>query len=344
VDRRRWELARQFGGPRVNPEDEAPATRADLGPAVQPAALAAREPPAPRVSADWPWDEREVQRRQRAPTEWQKSIDLGDGITIDLVRIPAGQFVMGSIDGEADEWPLAAVTIDRDFWISTREITNEQFRRFNPPHCSGYFSKRSVDANGPGIAMDEHRQPVVRVSWQQAIAFCRWLSDETGLEFTLPTEAQWEYACRAGSSNGLNYGHVSTDFSTHANAADAALSRLYTFTGGVVVLQDFAADTRFNDGAIATVRVGCYRPNAWGLYDMHGNAAEWTRSTYRPYPYREDDGRNILTTDGRKVVRGGSFYDRPARCRSAFRLSYPTWQRVHDVGFRVVASAPKDDR
>jgi formylglycine-generating enzyme required for sulfatase activity len=70
---------------------------------------------------------------------------------------------------------------------------------------------------------------------------------------------------------------------------------------------------------------------------MHGNAAEWTRSTYRPYPYHDDDGRNADSPDGRKVVRGGSFYDRPKRCRSAFRLSYPAWQCVHNVGFRVVA-------
>jgi formylglycine-generating enzyme required for sulfatase activity len=69
---------------------------------------------------------------------------------------------------------------------------------------------------------------------------------------------------------------------------------------------------------------------------MHGNAAEWTRSTYEPYPYRDDDGRNGAKSDGRKVVRGGSFFDNPSRCRSAFRLAYPSWQRVFNVGFRVV--------
>jgi formylglycine-generating enzyme required for sulfatase activity len=69
---------------------------------------------------------------------------------------------------------------------------------------------------------------------------------------------------------------------------------------------------------------------------MHGNACEWTRTTYKPYPYIADDGRNDLTESGRKVVRGGSWCDRPKRCRSAFRLSYPAWQQVHNVGFRVV--------
>jgi formylglycine-generating enzyme required for sulfatase activity len=122
--------------------------------------------------------------------------------------------------------------------------------------------------------------------------------------------------------------------------ADAALSRFYTVTGGVLVLQDIPADERFEDGAITTAPVGNYRPNAWGLCDMHGNAAEWTLSSDAAYPYRSDDGRNAQSSAGRKVVRGGSFYDRPKRCRSAFRLSYPVWQKVHNVGFRVVCEGP----
>jgi formylglycine-generating enzyme required for sulfatase activity len=79
----------------------------------------------------------------------------------------------------------------------------------------------------------------------------------------------------------------------------------------------------FNDGTVATAPVARYRPNPWGLHDTHGNAAEWTLSAYCP-------------TDPRRVVRGGSFHDRPPRCRSAYRLAYPPWQRVHNVGFRVV--------
>ena len=86
---------------------------------------------------------------------------------------------------------------------------------------------------------------------------------------------------------------------------------------------------------LVTASVGSYEPNAWGLYDMHGNAAEWTRSKYRPYPFAED-ARDADRNDEPRVVRGGSFHDRPHRCRSSFRLSYPAWQRVHNVGFRVV--------
>jgi formylglycine-generating enzyme required for sulfatase activity len=88
--------------------------------------------------------------------------------------------------------------------------------------------------------------------------------------------------------------------------------------------------------------VGGYGANPWGLHDLHGNAAEWTLSDYRPYPYREDDGRNVARDEGRKVVRGGSFFDRPARCRSASRLAYPPWQRVFNVGFRVAARSQPD--
>jgi len=98
---------------------------------------------------------------------------------------------------------------------------------------------------------------------------------------------------------------------------------------------------RFNDGMLVTAPVGKYKPNAWGLHDMHGNAWEWTRSAYRPYPWRDNDGRNAADSTGSKVIRGGSWRDRPKRCRSGFRLSYPAWQKVYNVGFRVVVESGK---
>jgi formylglycine-generating enzyme required for sulfatase activity len=85
--------------------------------------------------------------------------------------------------------------------------------------------------------------------------------------------------------------------------------------------------------------VDSFLPNAWGLHDMHGNVCEWTRTTYAPYPYREDDGRNDLSEDRKKVVRGGSWRDLPKRATSAFRLNYRAWQPVYNVGFRVVCDA-----
>ena len=334
ADRRRRELAQKYGGPATDPEQIPQTSRWSGSPILRESPLA-REPRHIHA-ADWPLDLPAAQRRQRAGRDWERSIDLGGGIAMKLVRIPAGEFVMGDVDGEVDEQPPTRVVIPSDYWMSVCEITNEQFHRFDSGHFSGYFVKRSLNADGPGIAMDNPRQPIVRVSWERAMEFCRWLSRQTGKAFTLPTEAQWEYACRAGTASPTNYGDVVADFSGHANVADAAISRLYTVTGGVPVLQKILSDSRYDDGGIATTDVASYRPNAWGLLDMHGNAAEWTRSTYRLYPYRDDDGRNAGDPDGHKVVRGGSFYDRPRRCRSAFRLSYPAWQCVHNVGFRVI--------
>ena len=340
ADRRRWELAQMYGGPRHNPEQEHQLPPADLGPPVEAPPPVLPSPHPSRSPQSRSPRKQEAQRRQRAGGAWQQTLPLGGGVTLQLVRIPAGTFLMGSQDGDSDESPPHVVAIPRDFWISACEITNAQFRCFDPQHCSGYFTKRSLSADGPGISMDEPQQPVVRVSWQRAMDFCAWLSARSGLRCTLPSEVEWEYACRAGGSADFNYGDPDADFSRHANMADAALQRLYTVTGGVVILQDIASDTRFDDRGIATVEVGSYEPNAWGLYDMHGNAAEWTRSVFCPYPYRERSAEPAaISADDRMAVRGGSYSDRPRRCRAAFRISYPAWQRVHNVGFRVVAEA-----
>ena len=349
ADRRRRELAQLYHGARADPEEIPPSARPEVRPVKPP-------PVRRRVSqvraAGWPFGAEEARRRQLALGQWEMSVELGHGVRLKLVRIPPGEFVMGDADGEADELPLSRVTIAKPFWIGAYEVTNEQFRLFDPSHRSGYFMKRYPGPDGPGLSLDGPRQPAVRVSWLEAMAFCRWLSRKTGLRFTLPTEAQWEYACRAGSAGPFSFGGEDEDFSPYANMADRALSVPPVKTGGLgtslteqqgegVFLSalrggDIVCDARWDDGAVATCDVGSYAPNAWGLYDMHGNAAEWTRTTYRPYPYRENDGRNAERAEGEKVVRGGSFRDRPKRCRAAFRLSYPPWQPVHNVGFRVV--------
>jgi len=341
ADRRRRELSQLYGGPKDNPEAIPELPSKNIVP-VLPEQYPETEQHATKL-ADWAFDIEPA----------AKTIDLGAGLTMKLVRIPAGKFLMGDANGESDECPLAQVTIENDFWMAACEITNAQYHRFDPEHDSGYFTKRFQGPDGPGLSLAEPEQPAVRVSWQRAMDFCRWLSQQTGMNFTLPTEAQWEYSCRAGSQSRLSYGEMDSDFSQWANVADKSLSVHPGPTGGLesnitahfgkgilesaVYGGNILCDIRFDDGAIATARVGSYQPNSWRLYDMHGNACEWTRTTYKPYPYRADDGRNDLTEPGRKVVRGGSWCDRPKRCRSAFRLSYPAWQRVHNVGFRVVA-------
>jgi len=274
----------------------------------------------------------------------KQMVDLGDGVTMTLVRIPAGAFVMGDPNGHPDERPLTRVKIGRAFWMGACEVTNEQYRRFDPSHDSrlerGHFLQFSVRERG--YSLNEAKQPAVRISWHRAMAFCRWLGAKTGRRFTLPTEAQWEYACRAGTPTPMSYGQVDTDHAACANLADLTVKTMESLGWGLpygAIPPWHPTDGRFNDKARVSAAVGSYRPNAWGLHDMHGNVCEWTRSDYRPYPYRADDGRNGLSASARKVVRGGSWYDRPRRARSAFRLSYDPYQPIYDVGFRVVCES-----
>ena len=302
--------------------------------------------PAPKniTSPGWPFDTKQAKARQHsAAANPRKTIDLGDGIIMEMVLVPAGRFVMGSLDGPADQRPLSRVEIDRPFLMSVTEITNSQFRRFDPAHDSGFLNKLHKDHSTRGYPVNQPDQPVIRVSWNQAMAFCTWLSDKTGLEFTLPAEAQWEWACRAGSQTPFNYGDLDADFSTHANLADLAISKLTLGRFPPRVLQnpdkhrDFIPkDTRFNDGARIVADVGGYLANPWGLKDMHGNVAEWTRSKYQPYPCNESDGRNDTGCPAKRVVRGGSWRDRPHRATSAFRLAYLPHQQVFNVGLRVI--------
>jgi formylglycine-generating enzyme required for sulfatase activity len=293
----------------------------------------------PRVPG-WPFDAVEAKHRQSQASlgPGHRTIDPGNGIKIEMVFVPAGQFVMGDKNGLHDERPVTAVTIEKPFWIGKFEITNEQYARFDPTHDSKYEHKGSwmFEERDLGWDMNHPKQPVVRISWKEAMAFCRWLSERIGQNVSLPTEAQWEWAGRAGTDSPLYYGDLDTDFSEFGNMADYTIRELVYDVRDQYPPDLVPRDARFNDKKLVTVDVGSYKANAWGLYDMHGNAWEWTRSTYRPYPYRADDGHNDVDTFGRKVVRGGSWYDRPKRCRSAFRLSYPAWQKVYNVGFRVV--------
>ncbi|MFC1498173.1 formylglycine-generating enzyme family protein [Verrucomicrobiota bacterium] len=253
--------------------------------------------------------------------------------------MPAGKFAMGSSAGYKDEQPIHPVTIEKPFWMAKFEINNRLYKLFDSEHDSRYLNPMGKDQGNRGVPMNKADQPVVRVSWERASEFCRWLSQKTGLKFELPTEAQWEYACRAGTDTPLFYGEIDADFSKYANVADRALMLLKGKKGPPGWR---LGDGRYGDHGQETMPVGYYQPNAWGLHDMHGNAAEWVRSSYMPYPYNEDDGRNSGESNVRKVARGGSFYDRPKRCVSSFRLSYPAWRRVYNVGFRVVADVSKD--
>jgi len=301
-------------------------------------------PPAPERQADaalmrlvsWTFNASEAKKRQEAaglPSELK--VDLGGGKSLELVLVPAGEFVMGDGAGFADEQPLTRAKIGKPFYLGKFEVTNAQYALFDPNHESGYISMYNKDHATRGEPAEQENRPVIRVSWKEAMAFCDWLSMKTGKRFSLPTEAQWEYACRAGTATPLSYGDASVDFGKLANLADEAVTGLLRGDSPKWI----PCASKVNDGAVVTESVGKWAPNPWGLYDMHGNAAEWTLSTYKPYPYDAADGRNDAKADGLKVVRGGSFYDRPAWARSALRLAYEPYQAVFDVGFRVVCEA-----
>ena len=303
-------------------------------------------PPRPPVLVfdGWPLGAEKAKRLQEALGEIEMQLDLGQGVVMKFRHIPAGEFAMGdSENGAPDEYPMARVKIERPFWIGATEVTLQQYQRFDPLHKNGYYDMHYKDQVKPGYLMDFPQKPVIRVSWKEAMQFCRWLSSRTGRKVTLPTEAQWEWACRAGAASPMYYGGVDTDFSATANLADASLSRLAVSGVNPQPIPnpdkfwDFVPkDARFNDGEVHLADVGKYRPNIWGLYDMIGNVAEWTLDNYRPYPYQPNASRFDEQNEGRKVVRGGSWADRPKEARAASRLDYPAWQKVYNVGFRVV--------
>jgi len=284
-----------------------------------------------------------------APPTAPRQLDLGAGVSMAFVRVPAGEFVMGSLDGAPDERPRRVVRVGEPFWMSVTEVTNGQFARYDPAHDTRYVDMHYMDHTVPGHIANHPDQPVARVAWRQALAFCAWLGRQTGQQATLPTEAQWEYAARAGTDTPFFYGTQATDFSRYANLADQSLRWYRMQYDGPSALpkryeyppqMNFPLhDPRFRDRWHVVDYVGQTEPNAWGLRDMVGNVSEWTRSDYRPYPYRDDDGRNDEDPAARKVARGGSWADRPADAGAAVRRAYESWQRVHDVGFRVVLRA-----
>jgi len=352
--KRRIELAKRFARVAVDPEAEYDAALAALearGP-IKPIVPPPRKPkPRPGAASapsvpGWPFDAAEARRRQAAAgKQARRTIQLADGVNIELVLIPAGEFVMGDPAGYPDEQPLTRVRIAEPFWLARTETTNAQYALFDPHHDSRYIDQQWKDHNRPGYPANRPNQPVIRVTWHEAMAFCRWLSEKTGEEFTLPTEEQWEWACRAGTASPLWYGDLDSDFSKCANLADRSTRKLAVRgvnprpVANPSPFQDILPkDARFDDGQMVVCDVGLYQPNPWGLCDMHGNVAEWTRSTYRPY------GDATPEAPGRKVARGGSWRDRPRRARSAFRLAFQPYQPVAYVGFRVLATGRKAAR
>ena len=298
-----------------------------------------------RVSAkNWPFTEAQAKQLQNNVGTVRKEVDLGSGLKITMIRIPAGQFVMGSDEDTPQEQPRHKVIIEKPFWISETEINNKLFFAFNPDHDASIFDQQWKDHVRLGYYSNYDEQPAVRLSWNDANEFCQWFSKQTGLKAVLPTEAQWEWACRAGSDKAMAFGTKESDFSKYANLADKSIQKFAvsgvnpTFRNNLVNNPAFdyvPRESKFDDKQFLVSGTKQYQPNAWGVYDMHGNVAEWTRSDYAGYPYQADKS-NSLSAKTEKVVRGGSFFDRPYRATSSYRLGYMPWQGVFNVGLRIV--------
>lgn len=343
--RRRREMMTLYAGIDENPEK---ITRAAPRRFVAPERETAAGKRDFRVTG-WPFDT-DIARKLQAGAAGNggragRTVDLAGGIKLELVRIPPGEFIMGSTEGSPDEYPTSRVRIGKPFWMAKLEINNRQYALFDPSHDSriehGDFLQFSVTERG--YPMNTPCQPVVRVSWERAMDFCQWLSQKTGRKFTLPTEGQWEWACRAGSATPMWFGALDTDFSNHANLADMTLRKMPTLgwglPSGAVWEWKPAAETVEDEFAVScssNETLQRLTPNPWGLYNMHGNVSEWTLSLAKDYPYRDDDGRNAVTAKGKRIARGGSWDETPKRTTSSFRLHYHPWQKVYDVGFRVI--------
>ena len=279
--------------------------------------------------------------------QYQVSIDLGDGVTLDLVKVPAGSFVMGSDRGN-NEKPMSVQNINKPFWIGRFEITNSQYALFDPAHDSRHEHRHGYQFGRLGYPLNNPAQPVVRISWREAMDFCDWLSEKTGMKISLPTEAEWEWACRAGSNATYSFGGADSDYTAFANLGDERLRDFaactsYKFYESTRILPNpnryddwIPRDTVRNDGGFVSEEVGHYRANMWDIYDMHGNVWEWTLSAYEPYPYDAGDGRNDAGPGPMRAIRGGSWYDRPHKATSSFRMGYRDYQKVYNVGFRIV--------
>jgi formylglycine-generating enzyme required for sulfatase activity len=260
--------------------------------------------------------------------------DLGNGVKLEMVYIPAGKFLMGTDNAEIErlvkkfawegfrrEAPQHEVTVPA-FWMSKYPITQEQWRA-----VAGLGKVNRNLEPEPGYFTGEKR-PVERVNWSQAVEYGDRLAKLTGRKYKLPSEAQWEYACRAGTKTSFAYGETLT-------------TELANYNGNHIFAEEGKGIYR-----VETTEVGKFYPNALGLCDMHGNVWQWCEDDWHEnYENAPQDGSAWLKNENSqqensiKIVRGGSCFVDPWFCRSASRADYDlrVWRGVNfNVGFRVV--------
>jgi formylglycine-generating enzyme required for sulfatase activity len=273
---------------------------------------------------------------------------LSETLGMTFVDIPGGSFMMGSNDGDPDEKPVHRVTIS-PFQLMTTEVTKGQFAKFID--ATGYRTDAQWNAGGeegcfaessPGnhdwgwqkgkdwnnvVYSDGYNHPVMCVSHNDAMALIDWLNRNSAERYRLPTEAEWEYAARAGGTGKYSFGDSESALCTHANVADLrAMSKYIDWSG-----------SDCTDGYVYTAPVGSFRANAFGLYDMHGNVWEWTQDCYsNNYEGGPLDGRARMNGDcDYRVLRGGGFNTPPGWLRSTYRYREVMTIRSIFLGLRL---------
>jgi len=268
----------------------------------------------------------------------------------EMMVIPAGRFMMGAAPGEEEREELSDQFLNRSqpqhavdvksFSAGKFEVTRGQYQVFaettgrSSDGCfvwtGAEFEKdRTKNWRNPGYAQD-HSHPVVCVSWDDAGAYVKWLSQRTGRDYRLLTEAEWEYSARAGTTTPRFWGDAGDMSCGYANGADLATAAQVPGANNWIV-------ANCNDRYAYTAPVGSYRANAFGLYDMLGNVWEWTQDCWNGnYSGAPADGSAWAAGDcSLRAVRGGSWEDAPLGLRAAYRVGSPTVIRVYIRGFRV---------
>jgi sulfatase modifying factor 1 len=287
-----------------------------------------------------------------------------------LVLIPQGEYVMGAPEGDdlarSDEKPRHRVVISRDFYLGAHEVTVGQFRAFvdatgfktaaetDDKGTSGYDAKRrGFEYNSAKYSWrntgyrqaDNH--PVVNINWYDAQAFCQWLSKKEGRTYRLPTEAEWEYACRAGTTTRFTNGDEVKGLKAVANSCDQSLKKWWDTS----TVKKYGLDPKniqfypWEDGHPFTAPVGSFQANALGLYDMLGNAGEFCADGYDAEYYGTSPVKDPMGP-GKKtkghVVRGGTFLNDARLVRVTSRVECPNTYRNYVIGFRVVLEKKQD--
>ncbi len=245
---------------------------------------------------------------------------------IEFVWVPGGCFFMGTPQDEEgrdnDETPVHEVCVG-DFWMSKTEVTNGQFKKFQPEHSSREYQ---------GLSLKGDEQPVVYVSWRDAVDFAQWLTNKNGgqYKFRLPTEAEWEYACRGGTETARYWGEDPEGACVHENVADLTAGRQLGLTD----------IHHCEDGYAATAPVASFQPNPFGLYDMLGNVWEWCLDQYDAAGYFRHERDNPVIKDSRgnaeRVIRGGYWHGGPAGVRCGDRGAGLPGGMNDDLGMRLV--------